>query len=257
MTVDLVRTRERFPVSHHKLLDNLSRILSALDQMTLAPSVFRDNPHPVKFFNSYVDFAIALYIAKFQQLYSAMASALEDETYLIYAAAGRAILENGATLRYYARHQDFATLQNAWGTPEMSDSILRRAISTLDRLCRGSRFTWDAFMESRFDELGSKGPEDPLSQVSVTTCLEKWYREKPKLRPLYALFCDLVHPNVGSNLLVLRSVDGQLVSGGAAGSFKCQFIVLPTLAGILGTYNTIQEAWKDLEAARLPPSSGA
>jgi hypothetical protein len=239
------------------LLDHLIEILAALGQDTKDPSEFPNTKEPIAFYNAYIDFAIAIYAAKFWQFYEAVATSLEDERYLIYAAAGRAILENTAMLRHYSRHADLRALREAWGTRLMNDAVLRTATKTLDRLVRGNRFSWDAFIEGRFADLGGKPNDELLSQVSVAKCLEELYKEKPNTRSLYALFCDLVHPNLGSNFMVLRNTPGKLLAAGTEGEYGCNFIVLPTLAGVIGAYSEIQCAALALETHRLPPLTAA
>ena len=246
-------TRQRFPESHWVLLSNLQNIVEALEANSAASYAFGFMHDPVAHFNAYVDFAVAVYLDKLKQLYQCVAVSIEREWYLVYAQAGRSILENAATLRYYARHEDFVALRRSWESDRMSDAVIRKAAATIDRFVRGNRFSWDAFIEGRFDQLSTVPDQEHLSQVHVQTCLKKWYKESPKLESLYDLMCDLVHPNLGSNFLVTRSQDGKLVSGGKGGSNVSLFIVAPTLAGIIGAYKEIQSALMSLNALKLEP----
>jgi len=231
----------------------LTRILKALRQNTQYPSPFPTTKDPPAFYNRYIGFAVALYLGKFRQLYEAVADSVEKEQYLVYAAAGRAIIENAATFRYYSLHEDLVALADAWGTPAMSANLLETATSTLDKLVRGNRFTWDAFVARRFDELSNVADGDTPSQVNVATCLKKWYKDSPPLHGLYDLFCDLVHPNLGSNLLILRVGSEGLLAGSAEGQYGCDFIVLPTLVGLVGVYEEVQAAGLRLESRGLSP----
>ena len=47
-------------------------------------------------------------------------------------------------------------------------------------------------------------------QVNVLTCIEKWAEETPEVLIAYNLFCDLVHPNIGSSFLVASINDKDL-----------------------------------------------
>ena len=250
---ELPKATGRFPKSHQPLLIDLMRVLQALRENTRDPSAFPTTKDPLAFYNRYIEFAIALYLSKFRQLYEALAASVEAEQYLLYAATGRAIIENAATLRYYSFHPDLLALQAAWGTPQMSDQVLRCATNTLDTLVRGNRFTWEAFVAHRFDELASSPDGDTPNQIKVGTCLDKWYKVHPPMRALYALFCDLVHPNLGSNFLTLRVGGGELLAGGEQGQYACDFIILPTLAGILGIYSEVEAAGLRLEGLGLTP----
>ncbi len=244
-------TRQRFPQTHWVLLSNLQRVVETLEANSAASYAFSFTRDPVAHFNAYVDFAVAVYIDKFKQLYQSVATSIEHEWYLVYAQGGRSILENAATLRYYVRHEDFIAVRRAWESDTMNDTLIRKAVATIDRFVRGNRFSWDAFIEGRIDELSKVPHQEHLAQVHVQKCLRKWYKDSPKLESLYDLMCDLVHPNLGSNFLVTRSQDGKLVSGGRGGSNVSLFIVAPTLAGIIGAYNEIQAALTSLDAFKL------
>jgi hypothetical protein len=244
-------TRQRFPRTHWVLLERLQRAVEELERAASVPQVLVPTRDPIVYFNQCIRFAGAIYLEKFRQLYQGVALGLEQELYLLYAQAGRSILENVATLRYYAHHNDFQTLRGAWGTPSMSDPIIRRANDTVDRLLHGNRFSWDAFFEGRFDQL-SKNPEpERLPQINVQTCLKQWYADNPKVEPLYDLMCDLVHPNLGSTFLVLRSDDGKVVAGGHKGTYASMFIIAPTLAGITGAMAEIKRSLDSLMALTL------
>jgi len=244
-------TRQRFPETHWVLLSDLQKIVEALEVNSTASYAFSFTREPVAHFNAYVDFAIAVYLDKFKQLYQCIGTSIEHEWYLVYAQAGRSILENAATLRYYSRHDAFVALRRAWETDTMNDVLMRNAAATIDRFVRGNRFSWDAFIEGRFDQLSRLPDQEQLAQVHVQTCLQKWYKESPKLQSLYDLMCDLVHPNLGSTFLVIRSEDGKLVAGGKGGSNLSLFIVAPTLAGIIGAYKEIQNALISLDGFKL------
>jgi hypothetical protein len=83
--------------------------------------------------------------------------------------------------------------------------------------------------------------------------LEKWFKESPKLESLYDLFCDLVHPNLGSNLLMIGEQDDKLVAGAVGAESISIFIIAPTLAGVLGAFETFKYGVQSLAALRLNP----
>lgn len=248
--------RQRFPSSHLVLLDELAHLIEALEtnsERTFSANlIVQARSRTCELYNSYVDFALAVYVDKFKQLYRCVAQSLEQEWYLVYAQSGRAILENAAVLRYYARQKELEELHQAGISGLVNDDVLRRGINTVDRFVRGNRFSWDAFIEARFDELNKNPHQEGLLQVHVLKCLQEWYKESPKLEKLYDLLCDLVHPNLGSNYLVMRSCRSELVAGGVAGSHVSMFIVCPTLAGIIGAYKNIQNDLVRLESLKIP-----
>ena len=250
-------TRSRFPQSHWVLLQRLAEIIDHLTSSNAASAAFPQAQNPQEFFNAYVDFSLSIYAAKLSQLYQAVAHAIEHEQYLVYAQCGRAILENIATLRYYSRHRDLATASETWKSGSLTDPILRKANETLDRFARGNRFSWDAFIEGRFDELTKIPHQEHQEQVNSLTCLQQWFKESPKLEHLYDIFCDLVHPNLGSNLLVLGVRNSKLLAGDTDAKSTAIFIVAPTLAGLLGAFNAAETATITLSSLRLLPTGDA
>jgi len=249
----LIKTRKRIPDTHQLLLDELEKVLSSLDDNTQDIYPFRPHPDSPGSYNQYMDFAVSVYADKFKQLYSALASALENEWYLVYAQCARSILENAAVCRYYSFKESLVEMKRCFESGRATEELLRNAMDDLDRFVRGTRFSWDAFIEHRFDEL-SKTPHQPnLQQVNVQTCLSHWYKDKPRLEHLYNLLSDMVHPNLGSNLLTMRTLDNETVAGGLSGEFLCMFIVAPTLAGVVGAYMEIQQSLQRLCQLRLQP----
>ena len=246
------KLRQRIPSSHHLLLEDLCQIIDALEANSKEVSSFKPVTDKLKFYNSYIDFALAIYVEKFKQMYRCIAESLEREWYMVYAQSGRAILENAAVLSYYAGHKDFRHLREAWKSQSITDGSLTRAVDTIDRFVRGNRFSWDAFAEGRFDELGKRPHPEGLKPAHTQECLRQWYKDSPNAEQLYDLFCDLVHPNLGSNLLVVRSHHNELVAGGIGGSNVSIFIVCPTLAGLIRAYKRIQDDFLKLEALRIP-----
>ncbi|MEI7996364.1 MAG: hypothetical protein WCH01_15815 [Methylococcaceae bacterium] len=50
--------------------------------------------------------------------------------------------------------------------------------------------------------------------INVQTAINKWGEESPGAQLAYAFFCELVHPNLGSNFLVMGVGNGNLLVGG-------------------------------------------
>jgi hypothetical protein len=58
-----------------------------------------------KLHNNYARNLITCYVSKFSNLSEAILYSIENENYLVYALAGRALIETTAILRYYVIHQ--------------------------------------------------------------------------------------------------------------------------------------------------------
>lgn len=172
-----------------------------------------DESDPRKLHNVYARNLISCYTSKFAQLTEALLDALEHERYLIYALSGRSLLEATATLRYYTLFQYKPLMEKG----SFSGEDFKKLIEIDDRHLRGGRFDWDAFFFKRYQQLkedavkqlkSKKDKQKHISegiiqeQVNVLTCIEKWAEQTPEVLIAYNLFCDLVHPNIGSSFLV-------------------------------------------------------
>jgi len=174
---------------------------------------------PHRLHNSYTRNLISCYVSKFVDLSLALLSAVETSNYLVYALCGRALLETTATLRYYVVHRYAKLLDKG----ELTTDDLRQLIQIDDQHLRGSRFDWESFMSQDYSKMvadsqrklankGRKGPppnsaKEAVPPVRIGECIDKWALDTPAIRIAYDLFCDLVHPNIGSNFLV-ASVSG-------------------------------------------------
>lgn len=171
--------------------------------------------------NNYVRNLATCYVSRFSDLSDALLDAIEKKNYLVYALNGRAMIENVATLRYYVQHQ----YRPIFDKGSLSADDFRKLIEIHDRHLRGSRLDWESYLFRRYSKLKDealthlkdkkekrKSIVDSLihEQVNVLTCIEKWASETPEVLIAYNLFCDLVHPNIGSSFLVASVSQGNL-----------------------------------------------
>ncbi|MCL0041274.1 hypothetical protein M1N08_00795 [Dehalococcoidia bacterium] len=180
---------------------------------------------PRRLHNSYVRNLVCCYASKVADLSQSILAALSRFDYLTYALCGRALIETVANLRYYVVHRYKPLLDKGNLLPADVESL----ISIDDQHLRGTRFDWEAFLFRNYSKLKqdtvrqltkrkSKGQqgrsqvseENTRQQVNVITCIEKWAEETPEILIAYNLFCDLVHPNMGSNFLVASMGSGKL-----------------------------------------------
>jgi hypothetical protein len=72
-------------------------------------------------------------------------------------------------------------------------------------------------------------------QINVQTCIDKWAEDTPEVSIAYGLFCDLVHPNIGSAFLIASEAGGQLFFSRSKGTlvatriFEQSFPILVSL----------------------------
>lgn len=176
-------------------------------------------------FNQYVDAVFASSLLKEALLNRSIIEAVNRYDFLSYALAGRSLIENTATIRYYIEKKIHPFVKKCIKNKSVSDGELKQAIDHLHHLLMGSRFDWPRFFEEGFDALShdytdylkrkkkdkhaGKWKAKPLlcQQINVATCLESWANEEPRIGVLYDLFCDMVHPNIGSTLCILTPAE--------------------------------------------------
>lgn len=194
---------------------------------TLAIAWIPDNDDPRIEHNHYIDLLLSIYVNKYSLLSESMIHSINRNDFFSYALTGRAMIELAATLRYYLFHKYKPLLDKKFLTP----SEFRTLIEIDDKHLRGGRFDWESFLFKKFDqmkenviseiknkkkktkkkaELSSLKNKIHKEQYNVLTCIEKWAMETPSVMIGYNLFCDLVHPNIGSNFLVSTVEDGKL-----------------------------------------------
>lgn len=171
---------------------------------------------PMRLHNMYARSLITCYVSKFAQLSETILDSIEDQIFLVYALAGRSLIETTATLRYYLMERYKPLLDKG----SLTNEDMKKLIEIDDQHLRGGRFDWESFFTQRYDELKAAAtqaladkkkkdktkkaavPTGTPHQTSVQTCIDKWGKESPGIVIIYNLFCDLVHPNMGSTFLV-------------------------------------------------------
>lgn len=183
---------------------------------------------PRRLHNVYARNLVTSYASKFSQLSEAVLDSIENKRFLIYALASRSLIETTATLRYYVVHQYKPLLDK----PSLSFDEMEQLIAIDDRHLRGGRFDWESFFFLRYQQLkddavkqleSKKAKQKHIAQgiiaeqVNMLTCIEKWAEETPEILIAYNLFCDLVHPNMGSAFLVASANEQGLYFSPAKG----------------------------------------
>ena len=181
--------------------------------------------------NMYARALACAYARKFGEMCKSVSESLGSERYLLYALAGRSLIETTATLRYYMRCEYRPLLEKN----ELSQQEMKQLIAADDRHLRGGRFDWKSFSAGKYGEMMEEArrelrhkkeskskrylpPNLMNEQRNVYTCIEKWSAEQPGALLMYNLFCELVHPNVGSSFLVASTEGGNMYFGSGKGT---------------------------------------
>jgi hypothetical protein len=182
-----------------------------------------DDSDPRRRHNCYARNLVCCYVSKVVDLSDSLLAGLERYDYLTYALCARSLIEIVATLRYYILHQYKPLLDN----PSLQFEDMMNLLLIDERHLRGSRFDWESFLYGNYAKITKEAASEiaakknkkrssnkaqsskkEAEQVNVLTCIEKWAEQTQEVMVAYKLFCDLVHPNLGSNFLV-ASMDSE------------------------------------------------
>ncbi|MDJ0716521.1 MAG: hypothetical protein QNJ54_20295 [Prochloraceae cyanobacterium] len=201
----------------------------------------------------YLETLSVVYLKKYSVFSQCLIQVLNEENYLLYGLVGRSIIEHTAILRYYITSKMLPLAEDVVADGKITESEIEELIQLLDRHLAGRRFDWDNFLADYLQKIKGLKPESGVqpTQVNILTCLEKWGRENPKIIHLYELFCDLVHPNLGSTLLITRLLDEQLVLGGSRGIPVGLEIFNRTFAELLKLFHEVQKQLIQLQSLKF------
>ena len=201
----------------------------------------------------YLDTLLQVYLYKYYVFSQSLIQVLNRENYLLYGLIGRAIIEHTAVLRYYVTSKMLPLARVIVEDGKVTEEELQELIQWLDKHLTGRRFDWDSFLADYFSEVkGIKaGTVLKHTQVNVITCLQKWEKENPAIINLYELFCDLVHPNLGSTLLITRLIDNQLAIGSPQGQPIGREILNRTFASLLELFEEVQDQLVQLQGLKF------
>jgi hypothetical protein len=175
-------------------------------------------------------FLFGTYAAKYRELVGGTISAVADQQFLQFALCGRALIETTAMLRYH-QERILAVAAGAKNPDSFSPEETAKLVSVVDIHARGGRFNWVDFYSSNRKDMAErlvaarKSKKDaPVemsnpTQTSVLTAIDSWAKAESWIMLSYDFFCELVHPNLGSALLMMGAEGGALhVGGGTAKS---------------------------------------
>ena len=213
--------------------DELKSLLDSTEHfLSLCETFSRTNtatwmPNPAsklefpRLYNRYLEMLYAIYLTKFTQLTTSLVKSVNTSDYITYALVGRSMLEHTATLRYYWKKRLGPIMETASSRGGVVKEETVAVIDALDKHLRGTRFDWVSFELRDYESLhrsqtsrrkrasgSSKGTESkntPPEQINTVTTIDHWAKDERAVRITYDLFCDLVHPNIGSNFLIMSS----------------------------------------------------
>lgn len=184
------------------------------------PPSEQDITDPRRIHNVYARCLISAYASKFAQLSEVMLQSIDNQQFLAYGLSGRSLIEHTATLRYYIMSKYKPLMDHAQSRGTLSPADMKRLIVIDVQHLHGGRFDWESFFLRRYAQLRDEAVKQLAAkkakqkqaaneilseQVNVLTCVESWAVAEPSVLVVYGLFCDLVHPNIGSSFLIASS----------------------------------------------------
>jgi hypothetical protein len=185
-----------------------------IEKVTNMPSKYLPNQNPYEFLGNFFKFIHSEYIGKYYQLIYGFINSINEKNYLIAALCGRSIIESTATLRYYNKECikkiTILSEKEMKGESIYDQKFIETIIEIINQHMHGSRFDWmkffttdkKTFAEKLIEEAKAKN-KDYVESLPIARLLDSWNKDMPELRFYYDFFSDLVHPNLGSNLLLM------------------------------------------------------
>ena len=225
-----VRCIEGIEKMHENCSNNSKKSTAKLDLMSYGES----SKERHRLLRDYLKFVHILYETKYAQLTGALINSVNNDQFLVFAFCGRALIETAAIQRYYLL-KALPIIDEAATTGFITVEQINKQIGLLDKHVHGGRFNWAEWFygdrpemfkraaeKRRLEKSGSKrrmkGSEPAKitpDQVNVQTAIDHWAKETPEVVATYDYFCELVHPNVGNNFLVMGSNKKELTVGGS------------------------------------------
>ncbi len=203
-------------------------------------------------FNHHVDAVWASHVSKFSLLARSIIESVNAQNFLVYGLSGRSLIEHAAILRYYLSDRINPILERAIQEGTTSNQDLNQIFTMLDTLHRGSYFDWASLLKGEVENLKKRKKKDLPAQVRVGDSIRSWQEEIPSIGILYGLFSDLVHPNVGTNLLVMNQWRDGIGYGGEGGRPFGMDIFERTMPGLAMVMNRARDLLNALLLLRLP-----
>lgn len=130
---------------------------------------------------------------------------------LVAFQALRGYVELVAAARYTINRMKPLVI-DASASGQVSSIVGKKLTEHLQILLRGGRFDWATYFEEGpaaiLDKKRMKRTQQQKSQfenssLRIGNCITDWAKDNPSVEFIYDYLCDLVHPNKGSNLILL------------------------------------------------------
>lgn len=140
----------------------------------------------------------------------------------------RAYAEMVAALRFTMK-QISPIVQRSTSSGTVTVEDLRVVQKHLDTILHGGRFNWKLYFEEgvpavinrkKLKRTQEERKSFETGSLRIGNCISDWGKDEPAAEFIYDYLCDLVHPNKGSNLLLLVTTDDDRAAFDADGDHQ-------------------------------------
>ncbi len=116
---------------------------------------------------------------------------------------------------------------------EVSDENAVAILGPLNLMIHGGGFDWKTFFLQGVESIKKKDPKSYTKEekrafasrsIDIGLCIKGWAEEDEMVRVLYDFLSQVVHPNKGSNLLLIDANERGLHFGGRATRLACLMV---------------------------------
>jgi hypothetical protein len=146
----------------------------------------------------------------------AIVDTVNDGNLLVAFQSLRGYVELVAAVRFTVKRME-PLVKDAVARGQVSHETAESLANHMQILLHGGRFNWTVYFEEgaaaivdrkRMKRTQEDKAKYEKSSLRVGDCVKDWGKESPAAEFIYDYLCDLVHPNKGSNLLLLVDRDG-------------------------------------------------
>lgn len=144
---------------------------------------------------------------------------VNNRNLLVVFQSLRSYVELVAAVRYTVKRME-PLVKDAVLRGQVSSEVVQSLANHMQIILHGGRFNWAAYFEEgaaavldrkRMKRTQEEKTKFEMNALRIGKCIEDWGKESPAAGFIYDYLCDLVHPNKGSNLVLLVERDGGAV----------------------------------------------
>jgi hypothetical protein len=141
---------------------------------------------------------------------------VNDGNLLVAFQSLRSYVELVAAVRFTVKRME-PLVRDAVARGQVSHETAQSLANHMQILLHGGRFNWTAYFEEgaagmvdrkRMKRTQEAKAKFEMNSLRIGKCIDDWGKESPAAEFIYDYLSDLVHPNKGSNLVLLVERDG-------------------------------------------------